>query len=137
MLLTVVIDVTGAKIFRWPLRGAMEGASILGLLISSLAIPFIYSLHGHIKIEFFMARISKQSRKIVSSIANLLSLALFVVMTWQMFSFSHIIQVSGVITPSVRIPVFPFTYAVGVSFLVTCVLILADFIRSAREVIRR
>jgi TRAP-type C4-dicarboxylate transport system permease small subunit len=137
MLLLVVIDVLGSKIFHLPLRGSLEEVSLLGQLISALAIPFTYIIKGHISIEFFMHKVKKSIRDIIAFIVLILSLSLFVLLTWQMFIYSETIRVAGVITPSMRIPVSPFTFAVTLAFLVVCFLVVVQFVRKIKEVTKK
>jgi TRAP-type C4-dicarboxylate transport system permease small subunit len=128
MLLIITIDVVGAKAFRWPLPGVFDMVCLLEFLIVALAIPFTHILRGHVAIEFFVGRLEKRAQAIITTIAAALALILFLAMTWQMFSYSLTIQLSGEITPSLRIPVFPITYIATVSFCVMCLLLFGQFL---------
>ena len=92
MLLIVVIDVVGAKFFHLPLRGSLELASLLGLLIAALAIPFTYILKGHISIEFFMQRLRKSIRNPIIIMVYSFPWHYLSLLTWQMFTYSETIQ---------------------------------------------
>ena len=138
MLLVITTDVVGAKVFRWPLPGVFDIVCLLEFLIVALAIPFTHILRGHVAIEFFVGQLGKRAQAIITTIAAALALILFVAMAWQMFSYSRTIQLSGEITPSLRIPVFPITYIAAVSFCVMCLLVLGQFLMKInREVPRK
>ena len=51
MLALVVVDVVGAKLFIWPVPGAVEMAEFLGLVIIALALPYLQVIHGQIEVE--------------------------------------------------------------------------------------
>lgn len=133
MFVIINVDVVGAKVFRFPLPGSLEQISLLGLLTSALAVPFTHVLGGHVKIEFFLEKLGRRSHKIIYGIGSILALALFATITWQMIIFSGTIRAAGVITPSIRIPVFPFTFGVSLAFFIMFLLILAQFLRALRE----
>jgi TRAP-type C4-dicarboxylate transport system permease small subunit len=132
MLLIITIDVAGAKLFRWPLPGVFDLVCLLEFLIVALAIPFTQWIRGHVNIEFFVGRLGKRGQVIVTTIADLLAIILFIAMTWQMFVFSWICQVSGQITASLRIPIFTVTYMAVISFCVMFLLVLGQFLQKIK-----
>lgn len=134
MLVVVVVDVAGAKIFRTPLPGAFDVPSLLGLLIIALAIPQTYRMNGHVKIEFFAERMKKRTQAVLRIIVSLVTLVLFGAITWQMFLYSRLIQSGKLVTVNVEIPVFPFTYIAGLAFLLMCPLVAVQLIRAVAEV---
>jgi TRAP-type C4-dicarboxylate transport system permease small subunit len=133
MLLIITIDVVGAKVFRFPLPGVFDIVCLLGFLIVALAIPFTHTIRGHISIEFFVDRLGKRAQAIITTIAAALALILFFAMTWQMFSYSRITQLSGEITASLRIPVFPIMFIATVSFCVMFLLVLGQFLTKIKK----
>ncbi len=137
MLLIITIDVAGAKLFRWPLPGVFDLVCLLEFLIVALAIPFTHVIKGHVSIEFFVGRLGKRAQVIVTIIAALLTVVLFIAMTWQMFVFSRTIQVSGQITPSLRIPIFTATYVAVISFCVMSLLVIGQFLQKIKGVTKK
>ncbi len=137
MLIVVIFDVFSSKVFRAPLHGAFDIVGLLAILITALAIPLIQTARGHITIEFLVTQLGKRGKSIIYSIASVFTFILFIALAWQMFSYSRTIQVAGVITPSVRIPVFFFTYAAAVSFLLVIPLAVVQFLRTIKEVIKK
>ena len=137
MLLIITFDVFSAKLFRWPLHGSFDVIGLLAILITALAIPLIQTKRGHITIEFLVTQLGKRGKAIIYSIASIFTLILFIALTWQMFTFSMTIQAAGIITPSVRIPVYFFTYAAAVAFLVVIPLAVLQFMKSIKEAIKK
>lgn len=133
MLLIITIDVIGAKAFRWPLPGVFDMVCPLEFIIVALAIPFTQILKGHVAIEFFVGQLGKRTQAVITTIAAMLALILFLAMTWQMFSYSRTIQLSGEITPSLRIPVFPITYIATLSFFLMSLLVFGEFLAKIKK----
>lgn len=132
MFLIIIVDVAGAKLFRWPLPGVFDLVCLLEFLIVALAIPFTHVIKGHVSIEFFVGRLGKRAQVIVTIIAALLTVVLFIAMTWQMFVFSWTCQVSGQITASLRIPIFTVTYMAVISFCIMFLLVLGQFLQKIK-----
>ena len=137
MLLVTVIDVIGAKFFRWPLPGAVEGTALLGLVVTAFALPITQALRGHIEIEVIVQMLPGRLQTVISGVVSLLGLVLFAVMTWQMFDFSRTIQIAGRVTPTQEIPLYPFTYAVTVCFFLFCPMLLVQFLKTLIEGVKK
>jgi TRAP-type C4-dicarboxylate transport system permease small subunit len=132
LLVLTVIDVVGAKVFRWPLPGAVEVTSLVALIIAAFALPLTQMLRGHIEIEIFVIMFSKRVQAIISCVIALLALALFIVITWQIFDFSRAAQLSGRVTPTQEIPLYPFTYGAVICFFMVCPILILQFLKALK-----
>jgi TRAP-type C4-dicarboxylate transport system permease small subunit len=137
MLLLTLIDVLGAKLFTWPLPGAVEITGLLGLLITCFALTSTQLERRHVEIEIFVEILPQRAQAIISSVIALIATVLFGVIAWQMFDFSRSAQLSGRVTPSEGIPLYPFTYATVVCFIVMCPVLLFQVVRSMKEVLKK
>jgi len=131
MMLTIVVDVIGAKLFTAPLLGAMDSISILGLVIASFGVPYTQMHRGHIEIEFFTEKLPKRAQPIVSGFVVLLGAVLFALATWQMFDFALTTLVKARVSGAVKIPFYPFTFAASFCFFLVFLLLLIEFLRIA------
>ena len=131
------IRLVGAKLFSWPVPGAVEIAGLLGLLVTVLALTSTQLERRHVEIEIFVILLPQRTQAIIGSITALIALILFGVIAWQMFDFARSVQLSGRITPSERIPLYPFAYAMFVCFAVMCPVLILQFVRSIKETFRK
>ncbi len=137
MLALTLLDVIGAKLFRWPVPGSFEITELLGLVIIAFALPYTQVLRGHIEVEFFEERLPERVRRIVATFISLFGVVLFAVLTWQMFDFALTIQLAGRTTATMYIPFFPFTYAAALCFFMVCLLLVVQFLKSVSKVMKK
>jgi len=117
MLFLVAVDVIGAKLFSRPVSGAMDLASLLGLLIIGFSMTETYLKGRHITVDFVIIRTNKRLRNVLRSLNAVLCMVFFVFVTWRLFLYAHDLYVYGEKSLTVRIPLYPFAYALGVAFV--------------------
>jgi TRAP-type C4-dicarboxylate transport system permease small subunit len=137
MMVLTTIDVVGAKLFLRPVNGALDLMMILQLLAMGFALSTSYIQKRHVQVEFFMPLMPKLVQRIAACLVQSLLLALFIIMTWQLFVYGHDLKMYGEVSSTVRIPLYPFTYAVAVAFIPVCLVALAKWIQIFIEVLKR
>jgi TRAP-type C4-dicarboxylate transport system permease small subunit len=137
MVITTIIDVAGAKLFRWPLPGAFEITSILGLVVIVFALPYTQMLRGHIEIDIFTGLLPKRAQSILGCFMFLLGIILFVLITWQMFDFGQGLRMDHRVTETWEIPMYPFAYGATVCFFAGILTLLLQFIQIVAEVFKK
>jgi TRAP-type C4-dicarboxylate transport system permease small subunit len=134
MMALTTIDVIGAKLFLRPVNGALDMMMILQLLAMGFALGSTYIGNRHVQVEFFMPLMPKLARRIIAFFIQSLVLLLFMVMTWQLFSYGHDLKLYGEVSATVRIPLYPFTYATAAAFIPACLAALAKWLQAFIEV---
>lgn len=137
MTLVTVVDVVGAKLFRAPLLWSYDVTCLLGLVVLVFALAFTQLKRGHIEIEIVTTRLPIRAQTVISAAVALIGMALFAVMTWQMFDFALTLQKAGRATPIGDIPLSPFAYGATFCFLAIFLVLLLQFFKAAAEVVRK
>ena len=137
MVLTTIVDVVGAKLFRWPLPGAFEITSILGLVVIVFALPDTQMLRGHIEIDIFAGLLPKRAQSILGCFMFLLGIILFVLITWQMFDFGQGLRMDHRVTETWEIPLYPFAFGATVCFFAGILTLLLQFIQIVAEAFKK
>lgn len=137
MMVLTTIDVIGAKLFLRPVNGALDLMMILQLLAMGFALSMSYIQKRHVQVEFFMPLMPKLVQRITACLVQSLLLALFIIMTWQLFVYGHDLKIYGEVSSTVRIPLYPFTYATAVAFIPVCLVALVKWIQTFIEVLKR
>lgn len=117
MLAIVAADIIGSKFFSRPVSGAMDFSSLLSVIIIGFSMTQTYLLGRHIKVDFMMALFPEVLKKIFRSITASLCFVFFVLIVWRMFICAHNLQVYGEKSLTVKIPIYPFAYALAVAFI--------------------
>jgi TRAP-type C4-dicarboxylate transport system permease small subunit len=134
MMVLTTVDVIGAKVFLRPVNGALDIMMILQLLAMGFALSTSYVENRHVQVEFFLPLMPGLLQRIATWLVQTLVLALFITMTWQLFVYGHDLKQYGEVSATIRIPLYPFTYAAAVAFIPLCLVALAKWIQTIIEV---
>ncbi len=130
MLLTVA-DVIG-RLFGSPIRGTYEVVGFVGAVIISFALPYTSIRKGHIAVDILMMKMPWLVRVAVNTVNALISTVLFGLITWQCAVYAHSLRVSGEVSPTLQMPVYPFIYGVALGCAMLSVVLFVEFLRQLR-----
>lgn len=136
MLLLVSSDIVGVKLFKSPVPGAIEVVGFLGVIVVAFAMAYTLVLRGHIAIDFVLTKLSPRPRAAVEAVINLLNFILFAVIAWQSWTFGLVLQRTGEVSMTERIPFYPFVYALALSCLPVCLVALFMLARSVKRMVQ-
>lgn len=132
MVLTVA-NVILRDFFDKPIMGTPELSEFMMVLVVFLALAWCAITRKHVKVELFTSRLSTKTQVILNGITLLLTLGIFVIITWQ--SALESMEVYDT-TSLLRIPNAPFywimTFGLGLLCLSIVVLIIEN-ITEARK----
>ncbi len=117
MLLLVTMDIVGAKVFSLPVPGAMDLTSLLGILVIGFSMTRTYLEGRHITVDFVMILAPKGVRRVSRTLSGCLCTLFFAFVVWRLFLYAHDLQVYGEKSLTVKIPLYPFAYALAVAFV--------------------
>ncbi len=135
MMLLTSSDVA-LRYVGFPIKGTYDVVGLLGALVVALPIARTQVFNRHVSMEFMAQRKSRIARGIAQAITSVLGIAVYATVTWQLVAFAAKLKSIGRVSDTVEIPLYPFVYAIAVAFMLTCVVLLAQFfvfVRSAKE----
>jgi len=132
IILVTCFDVIGTKIFKKPFSGSYEIVFLAQLVAIALASgdTLIYGRHVHV--EMFVLKMPERLRKIVSIIVSLSGLTLFVVAAWEGFVYAISLKAAHEVTGTVKIPLYPFAFILGISGVLLSLVYLVKIIEIFR-----
>jgi TRAP-type C4-dicarboxylate transport system permease small subunit len=133
MLALIVADIIGAKLFKWPIPGGIEMVGFLGVVVIAFAIAQTQTIHGHIEVEFLVTRLPQTARKVVAAIIYCLGMALFALLAWRSYDFGRVLQVSGEVSMTQRIPFYSFVYSIAFCCIVVFLMLLVQCLREVTK----
>jgi len=137
MLALTIADIIGVKFFNAPVPGAIEIVGFLGIVVTSFSIAYTHSLRGHIQVEFFVVKLPERLQTGISAFVSILVIGLFAVLSWQSFRYGYILQSTGEVSMTQRIPFYPFVYAIAVSCIPVCLMFAVEFVESIKKVVSK
>jgi len=133
----VSADIIGAKFFNFPLPGAVELVSFLGVIVAGFSAARTYELGRHIRVDFIVRLLPLGVQRILLCIGLLLSMVLFGLLIWRTFLYGRDIAEAGEVSLTLHIPYTPLVYGLAVACMPLFLLLLGEFVRSLTKVIKR
>lgn len=137
MMFFTTLDVTLRYFFNRPIMGSFELTEYMMSIVISLGLAYCAMLKGHVNVDFVISRFSERTQTIINSITSLVALIIFFLISWQCIEQTKILKSSGLTSPILFIPTFPFLAALAFGCALTCLVFLTQFldflIRAARK----
>jgi len=130
MMFLTCLDVFGRYFFRNPVRDALEFTEFLLVLTVSSGIAYTQTVKGHIVVDLIVARLPRFARKVVCAFGHLISLILYILITWQCIIGAMNRWRHSIVTGSYELPLWPFHAFLALGCAVTCLVFLADLLKS-------
>jgi len=136
MMLLTTVNVIGAKLFLKPVPGSLDLMMIAQLIAMGFALSASYVGDRHVQVEFFVPLMPRLAQRLTAVFVQSLMLCLFIVMTWQLFVYAQDLQVYGEVSATIRIPLYPFTFAAAAAFIPVCLVALSRWFQTILEVFK-
>ena len=137
MMFVTCIDVIGAKVFLLPVPGSIDIIMISQLVAISFAIAASLILGRHVEVEFFVPLLPKTLQNIIHCIIQFLCLFLFIMICWRLFGHAYSLYSGNEVSPTLRIPMYPFAYGAGFACIPVCFFYLLGFITSIMRLVTK
>ena len=134
MVALTCIDVLGAKLFRLPVPGSLDMMMLAQLIAISFAGAMTLIRNRHVSVDFLVMMLPRRVRAAVDCVVQLLCLCLFVLIVWRLFEHGYHLQTGGEQTPTIQIPIAPFSYAASLAILPMCLVFAQRLLHSILEV---
>jgi TRAP-type C4-dicarboxylate transport system permease small subunit len=127
MLLTVV-DVLGRAV-KHPIVGSYEMIGLTGAIIIGFGMPFTTTSGSHVFMELLIDKLPRRVATAMNIVTRMLCLILFVVAGVNVFRFAGELARAGEVSPTLKIPVYPFTYVFGICCFLQCLVFAFAILR--------
>ena len=127
-----LVDVIGAKVFKWPLPGAIEILSFALVVAIAPAIAYGLFIGTHLRIDFIVDKFPKILSVALRPIVSLMCTILFILISWKGFEYAYSLQRSGEKGGSSHIPFFPFAYVLAISCIPVILFFILETIKSLK-----
>jgi TRAP-type C4-dicarboxylate transport system permease small subunit len=120
-----------------PIPGAYEIAGFLGSVVVAFAIAYTQMLGGHIAIDWIVGRFPSRLQAVTKCLTSLAGAGLFVLASWESCLFALGLMQNGEVSPTQKIPFYPFVFGVAISCVPVALLLILDFFKAAGEAVRK
>ena len=119
-----------------PVPGTFELTEFMLAVAVLTAIGYTQMKREHISIDLVVAKFPPRLRAVIDTITDFLSLAIFVLVTWQTIKYARLLYVSHDVSAVLRLPVWPFLIVAAVGSFVFCLAMLSTFLHSLKKAIK-
>jgi TRAP-type C4-dicarboxylate transport system permease small subunit len=137
VLLSILAIMSAEVFFRYflnrPILGTVEISSYLLVVFGFTGMAWTQSKKGHIIIELVIEKFSKRTNHVLRIICLILSLAIFVIITWQTsIAFWRSWEIQEVRWGALPLPVWPVKFVVAFGSLILCIQFVIDIVDEVR-----
>jgi TRAP-type C4-dicarboxylate transport system permease small subunit len=137
MMVLVVADIVGIKALSHPIPGGIEVVAFLGVVVIGFAMAYTQVLKGHILVDFVVTKFPKKVQVVLEVFVLFLSFATFLILTWRCIDYGLILQRSGEVSMTQKIPFYPFIYALALCALSLSFTLFVDLIKVIQKAVNR
>ncbi len=131
--LTFMMSLTMADVifrsFGTPIIGAYEIVGLSCAITIGFAIPFTSWKRGHVYMDFIVDRLPQRRKTALMVITRLMVILLFIFIGVNLFMLGREYYVSHEVSQTIRMPIYPFVYAVSLVCFVECYVIFCDMLK--------
>jgi TRAP-type C4-dicarboxylate transport system permease small subunit len=134
MMLLTVVDVSLRYFLNAPITGTTEISRLMMIIIVFPALGWCALARKHIRVELIVSRLPPRVQAIVSSITLLAALGTYIIITWQSFLESVVVNRQ---TSLLQLPFTPFYWVMSVAFAIFCLAIVVLVIEDLTGALKR
>ncbi|TEB11961.1 TRAP transporter small permease [Pelotomaculum propionicicum] len=129
-MILIVVNILLRVIFKTPVFGAYEYVGLLTAVVIGLSLAFCGVQNAHIDISLVVDWLPARLRAIVSALVNIVSMCFMGVSAWYVGAYARSMMLSGLVSSTTQMPIYPFVYLIALGMLVYCLVLLVRSIES-------
>ncbi|EPR41100.1 Tripartite ATP-independent periplasmic transporter DctQ component [Desulfovibrio sp. X2] len=116
------------RVFDHPVEGSYELMGFFGAVAAAFSLGYSQLAKGHIAVNILDERIPPKIRRALDAVSALLSAAFFAAAGYEVIDLGNFMVSTGELSETLRMPYYPFVWAVGGGCLVMALVLLVDFL---------
>lgn len=133
-ILILALFTTVGAILRYafdrPILGDFEITEFMLAVIVGCVLPYTQIKKGHVILDLLMSRFSSKIQFIIETILGILGVIILAFIAQQTFVHAKLQIVTGLYSPALKIPVYPFIFVSAIGWGIFCLVYLIDVISS-------
>ncbi|MDP6178298.1 MAG: TRAP transporter small permease [Desulfatiglandales bacterium] len=122
------VDVIG-RFFDRPILGSYQISELILVWVICLAWPFTTGVRGHVRVEILISRLPQAVQDVIGLFIHLMALGIFILLVWQGIETINFTIEMRELVSIIDIPLYPFQFAVPIGALLTCPILLIQFVK--------
>lgn len=113
-----------------PIWGTYEMVGFMGTVVLSFALVQTTYKRGHMAVEILVSRLSPGVQSILSVFNHLAGFVIMSLIAWQSARFATRVLRTGEVSATLKLPYYPFLYAIATAFGFAAIIALVDLLKS-------
>ncbi len=131
MIILTLFDVI-LRNFGHPITGSMEFIQYGGSIVFGFSIPYGTVLGAQIIVDIITEKLSPGKKRTVGIVTRCVGILLFLFIAYNFLLYGIDVRRTGERTASFKIPYYPFSFALSLSFLLQSFTIFRDLVRTVK-----
>ncbi len=131
MIILTFFDVI-LRNFGHPITGSMEFIQYGGSIVFGFSIPYGTVLGAQIIVDIITEKLSPGKKRTVGIVTRCVGILLFLFIAYNFLLYGIDVRRTGERTASFKIPYYPFSFALSLSFLLQSFTIFRDLVRTVK-----
>lgn len=131
MMSLTMADVILRSVSR-PIIGTYEIVGLSSAIAIGFAVPFTSWKRGHVFMDFVVDKLPQGRKNVLMVSTRIMVILLFIFIGANLFMLAHEYYVSREVSQTIRMPIYPFIYAVGFVCFVECYVMFCDILKIVR-----
>lgn len=136
MMLLIGIHVL-LRQFGNPVLGSYEFVEVFMVILLACGLAYTALAKGHIAVNVVISRLPQRTQAIIDTVTNLISIALFAVVTWRLALYGVDLWRTGTLSTVMRWPYFQYVFLAAFGFATLCLVLLVDLLKSFSQVVKK
>jgi TRAP-type C4-dicarboxylate transport system permease small subunit len=133
MMLLTCADVV-LRFFRHPIPGTYEIVGLLGAVVISFSLAYTSVKKGHIAVEFLVEKFPRRIQAFINAANDFFGALLFGLISWQSALYASDLKVSGEVSLTLQMPIYPYVYGIAMGCGLLCMVLLVEFLKSLQRI---
>jgi TRAP-type C4-dicarboxylate transport system permease small subunit len=131
MILLTLCDVILRNLGH-PITGSMEIIQYGGCIVFGFSIPYGTLLGAQVIVDMFTEKLGPGKKRAVKIVTRCIGVLLFLFVAYNFFIYGMEVRHTGERTASFKIPYYPFSFALSLSFLAQSFTVFRDLIKTVK-----
>ena len=133
MMFLITAEVTLRSLFKMPIPGTIELVQVMLIIVLYSGMASVGMRKDHIRVDILINKFSPLAKQITTICADLFSLGIVAILSWQNFVQALYLKSSGYLTGLLKLPTWPFAAATGVFIGILALAIIVNVLDELRE----
>jgi TRAP-type transport system small permease protein len=131
MIILTFFDVI-LRNFGHPITGSMEFIQYGGSIVFGFSIPFGTTLGAQVIVDIITEKMDPRNKRVLEIITRCVGVLLFLFIAYNFFMYGIDVRRTGERTASFKIPYYPFSFALSLSFFLQSLTIFRDLVLTTK-----